>query len=196
MNVRNILDSRLHKIRDSCEPTNKRHTPNTKSPQTSKHNQSGMQNAYRFSTNATINSVPSMPQTHAYYRMPQFLGPNMFPPTNYRNMPFVSFNTPPPLHPPNMQPFQSNMPLPPPTVFLNPPPPGVDMGNHEPPLVMRSSQMNLTTPAFPISTISTTTTPNLRFYNPPPPPPPHMNWYNLPPSSSGAFGGLPYYQKP
>lgn len=192
MNVRNILDSRLHKIRDSYEPQNKKHLPNSKISHTSKQNyQTCLQNPFRFTPMSGINNVPSLQQVHTYYRMPPYgMGPNVFPAPNYRNIPFVPFTSPPPMAPPNVPHFHTARPLPPSTVFLNPPPPGVDVPQpHEPQQLM----MHLTP-----STASNQ--PNLQpFYNTPPPPPQHVNWYmsnNLTPTSSGTFTGMPYYQKP
>lgn len=197
MNVRNILDTRLHKIRDSCEPQNKKHVANTKITHAStKSCQPCVQHPYRFSPIPGINNVPSMQQVHGYYRMPPYgMSPQIFPPPNYRSLPFVPYNSPPPIPPPNAPSFRNNRPLPPPpptasAVFLNPPPPGVDVTPpREPQLMMHLTPTTANTPQ------------NLQnFYNtPPPPPPPHINWYmtnNLPPTTSGTFGGIPYYQKP
>lgn len=191
MNVRNILDTRLHKIRDSFEPQNKKHVPNTKISHTSKQN---YQSSLRYSPMSGVNNVPSLQQVHGYYRMaPYGMGPNVFPAPNFRNIPFVPFTSPPPMPPPNVSHFHTPRPIPPSSVFLNPPPPGVDVSTpqREPQQLM----MHLTP-----STANNQ--PNLQpFYNTPPPPPPqHVNWYmsnNITPtSSSGTFTGMPYYQKP
>lgn len=149
MNVRNLIDTRLHKIRDTYEPVNKKYVPS----------QANYKKSFQFCTNVRPNfaysiqpngstSVPSfaqLPQVSGMFNVPppQFARPNI-PMPHFTNLPpnvatFVPHIPPPMLHPPPPQ-YRPGLPqmqgrsvvpeqMPPRTLFQNfpPPPPGVDV---------------------------------------------------------------------
>lgn len=124
MNVRNLIDTRLHKIRDTYEPANKKYVPQSQAAATQNFTKRGFpfqptfRPSYSFATQPNsptpVPSFAQMPHVSGLFGMatPAFARPTL-PMPAFTNLPpnvatFVP-HMPPPLLPPH---FRPNMPPP------------------------------------------------------------------------------------